>query len=86
MSVKVLTITGDDERVTALLQAQKHGVPMAETLRIQSSEMRLKRKQRTEEKAAKLTVKMLFPIIVCFLPVFVIISVVPALISLFQAL
>ena len=41
--------------VTALLQAQKHGVPMAETLRIQSAEMRLKRKQRTEEKAAKLT-------------------------------
>jgi tight adherence protein C len=72
--------------VTALLQAQKHGVPMAETLRIQASEMRLKRKQRTEEKAAKLTVKMLFPIIVCFLPVFIIISVVPALISVFHAL
>ena len=72
--------------VTALLQAQKHGVPMAETLRIQSAEMRLKRKQRTEEKAAKLTVKMLFPIIVCFMPVFMIISVVPALISVFRAL
>lgn len=72
--------------VTALLQAQKHGVPMAETLRIQSTEMRLKRKQRTEEKAAKLTVKMLFPIIVCFMPVFIIIAVVPALISVFRAL
>lgn len=72
--------------VTALLQAQKHGVPMAETLRIQSADMRLKRKQRTEEKAAKLTVKMLFPIIVCFLPVFMIISLVPALITLFRAL
>ena len=72
--------------VTALLQAQKHGVPMAETLRIQSAEMRLKRKQRTEEKAAKLTVKMLFPIIVCFMPVFIIIAVVPALISVFSAL
>ncbi|CAN5474826.1 hypothetical protein BH23ACT3_BH23ACT3_01110 [soil metagenome] len=72
--------------VTALLQAQKHGVPMSETLRIQSAEMRLKRKQRTEEKAAKLTVKMLFPIIVCFMPVFIIISVVPALISVFRAL
>ena len=72
--------------VTALLQAQKHGVPMADTLRIQSAEMRLKRTQRTEEKAAKLTVKMLFPIIVCFVPVFMIISVVPALISVFRAL
>jgi tight adherence protein C len=71
--------------VTALLQAQKHGVPMAETLRIQSAEMRLKRTQRTEEKAAKLTVKMLFPIIVCFLPVFMIIVVVPSLLSLGSA-
>jgi tight adherence protein C len=72
--------------VTALLQAQKHGVPMAETMRIQSAEMRIKRKQRTEEKAAKLTVKMIFPIIVCFLPVFMIITLVPALITVFRAL
>jgi tight adherence protein C len=72
--------------VTALLQAQKHGVPMAETLRIQSAEMRMKRKQRTEEKAAKLTVKMIFPIVVCFLPVFLIVTMVPALIQVFHAL
>jgi tight adherence protein C len=72
--------------VTALLQAQKHGVPMAETLRIQSSQMRLKRTQRTEEKAAKLTVKMLFPIILCFVPVFMIVILVPSLISIGQAI
>lgn len=72
--------------VTALLQAQKHGVPMAETLRIQSAEMRLKRKQRTEEAAAKLTVKMIFPIVVCYLPVFMIIALVPALLAVFGAL
>jgi len=72
--------------VTALMQAQKHGVSIAETLRVQSAEMRLKRTQRTEEKAAKLTVKMVFPIVVCFLPVFIIISVVPSLISVFRAL
>lgn len=72
--------------VSALLQAQKHGVPMAETLRIQSSEMRLKRTQATEEKAAKLTVKMIFPIILCFLPVFMIITMVPALLRVFEAL
>jgi tight adherence protein C len=72
--------------VTALLQAQKHGVSMAETLRIQSSEMRLKRTQHTEEKAAKLTVKMIFPIIACYLPVFLIITLAPALISIFREL
>jgi tight adherence protein C len=72
--------------VSALLQAQKHGVPMAETLRIQSAEMRLKRKQNTEEKAAKVAVKLIFPIIVCFLPVFLIVTMVPALIQVFRAL
>jgi tight adherence protein C len=72
--------------VSALLQAQKHGVPMADTLRIQSAQMRIKRTQRTEEKAAKLTVKMLFPIMACFLPVFMIIILVPSLISISRAI
>ena len=72
--------------VTALLQAQKHGVPIAETLRVQASEMRLKRTQHTEERAAKLTVKIIFPIIFCFLPVFIIITVVPSLLTVFEAL
>jgi tight adherence protein C len=68
--------------VTALLQAQKHGVPMADTLRLQSGEMRVKRKQRSEEKAAKIPVKMIFPIIFCFMPVFMIVSVVPSLLTI----
>jgi tight adherence protein C len=72
--------------VTALLQAQKHGVPMAETLRTQSSQMRLKRTQRTEEKAAKLTVKMLFPIILCFVPVYMIVLLVPSVLNLTEAI
>lgn len=72
--------------VSALLQAQKHGVPMAQTLRIQSAEIRLTRTQRTEEKAAKLPVKLIFPIVVCFLPAFMIITLVPSLINVFQAL
>ncbi len=68
--------------VNALLQAQKHGVALAETLRAQSSEMRVKRRQRTEEKAAKLAVKMLVPIVVCFMPVFMVIAAGPALLNL----
>lgn len=72
--------------VTALLQAQKHGVSIAETLRIQSAEMRIKRRQRTEERAAKLPVKLIFPIVACFLPVFMIITLVPALMTIFRAL
>lgn len=72
--------------VTSLLQAQKHGVPMAATLRVQSAEQRLKRTQRTEERAAKLTVKMIFPIVVCFMPVFIIITLVPALLTIGDSL
>jgi tight adherence protein C len=72
--------------VTALLQAQKHGVPLADTLRSQSADMRVKRKQMVEEKAAKLTVKMIFPIVVCFLPVFFIVVIVPAASKVFESL
>jgi tight adherence protein C len=72
--------------VSALMQAQKHGVSMADTLRVQSAEMRTKRAQRAEERAAKLPVKLIFPIILCFLPVFVIVTVVPSLINVFRAL
>jgi len=74
------------QMVTALLQAQKHGVPIAQTLRTQSAEMRMKRKQRTEEKAAKLTVKMVFPIVLCFVPVFLIVTAGPAFLSLGHSL
>jgi tight adherence protein C len=64
--------------VTALLQAQRHGTPLADTLRVQSADLRDKRTQRVEEKAAKLGTKMIFPIVLCFMPVFFIIILVPA--------
>jgi len=70
--------------VTALVQAQRHGVPLAETLRIQSTEMRSKKRQHTEEKAAKLAVKMIFPIIFCFMPVFMIVSVLPTILNMIK--
>jgi hypothetical protein len=50
------------------------------------NDSRPRRRGQARSTPAKLTVKMLFPIIVCFLPVFIIISVVPALISVFHAL
>jgi tight adherence protein C len=65
--------------VTALVQAQKHGTPLAQTLRIQAAEHREKRTQRVEERAAKLSTKMIAPIILCFVPMFLVITVVPAI-------
>jgi tight adherence protein C len=72
--------------VVSLIQSQKHGVSIADTLRIQAQEMRVKRRQMIEEKSAKLAVKMIFPIVVCFLPVFFIIVAVPAVSNIFKAL
>jgi tight adherence protein C len=71
--------------VTALLQAQRHGMPLADILRAQAKEMRLKKKQRTEEKAAKLGAKIIFPVIVCFMPLFFVIILGPAFSSLASA-
>jgi tight adherence protein C len=70
--------------VTALAQAQRYGTPLADTLRVQAHELRDKRTQRVEEKAAKLTTKMIFPIVFCFMPVFFIIVLVPALSALVE--
>jgi tight adherence protein C len=75
-------ITEIRQLVVALTQAQRHGTPLADTLRVQSAELRDKRTQRVEEKAAKLGTKMIFPIVFCFMPVFFIIILVPAVAGL----
>jgi tight adherence protein C len=70
--------------VTALVQAQRHGTHLADTLRIQGADLRDKRTQRVEEQAAKLGTKMIFPIIICFVPIFLVIVLVPSLSNLGQ--
>jgi tight adherence protein C len=72
--------------VSALVQAQKHGVSLADTLRIQAAEMRLKRKQRTEEIAAKMPVKMTFPTLLCIMPALFIVVLGPAAINIMHTL
>jgi tight adherence protein C len=67
--------------VSSLIQAQKHGVTIAETLKIQADELRDKRMQGVEEKAAKLATKLIFPTMICFLPVFMVVMVAPSAIE-----
>lgn len=72
--------------VNAMVQADRLGVSMAKVLRVQSSEMRLKRSQRAEELAQKVPVKILFPLMFCILPCLFIVVIGPAIIKIASSL
>jgi len=64
--------------VAALIQADQLGISIAKVLRIQSEQMRIKRRQRAEEKAQQAPVKMLFPMTFLIFPTILIIILGPA--------
>lgn len=72
--------------VAALAQSLRFGSSIAETLRIYSDELRDKRMQRAEEEAAKLSIKMLFPLAFCFFPGLFIVILGPAAIAIQKAM
>jgi tight adherence protein C len=77
----------DDVRsfVTAMVQADSFGIPIASVLRVQSHEMRVKRRQRAEEKAQKVPVKITVPLIFCILPCLFIAVMGPAVIHIMDS-
>jgi tight adherence protein C len=68
--------------IGAMVQADAFGIPVSQVLRVQSAEMRMKRRQRAEEKAQQVPVKMTVPLIFCILPCLFIAVMGPAVISL----
>ncbi|MBV6395491.1 MAG: hypothetical protein HFACDABA_01067 [Anaerolineales bacterium] len=66
----------------AIIQSEQLGVSMAKVLRIQSEQMRMKRRQRAEEEAHKAPVKMIFPMGLLIFPSILIILMTPALIQI----
>ena len=72
--------------VLAVLQAEDYGIPIADILRTQAAEQRVKRRQRAEEHALKIPVKIVFPLILCILPTLLIVILGPAVIQISRSL
>ncbi len=71
--------------VSAMVQADSFGIPIAQVLRVQSGEIRVKRRQRAEEKAQQVPVKITIPLIFCILPCLFIAVMGPAAISIMDS-
>ncbi|WP_028279689.1 type II secretion system F family protein [Arthrobacter sp. H5] len=72
--------------VRAVVQADKYGIGIASVLKSQAKQARVKRRQRAEEKAMKLPVKTLFPLILFIFPVMFIVMLGPAAINIMKTL
>jgi tight adherence protein C len=72
--------------VSALVQAGELGITIADVLREQAKEMRLRRKTRSEEKAQKVPVKILFPLVFCLFPPLFVVIIGPGLITITEFL
>ena len=68
--------------VSSMIQAGELGISVGVVLREQAAEMRIRRRQRAEEKAQKLPVKILMPLIMCLLPAMFVVVLGPAAITI----
>jgi len=71
--------------VNAIVQAEQLGTSIGQVLRVQSEQMRIRRRQRAEEAANKAPVKMIFPLVLCILPTLFIVIMGPAAIQLYES-
>ena len=75
-----------DALVTMLIQADRFGTSIADSLRVQSEQLRTKRRQRAEEHAAKISLKLLFPLIFFIFPSLLVVLLGPAMLNLYRNL
>ena len=76
----------DDVRqlVAMLIQTDRFGTSIGQALRTHAEVSRTKRRQRAEEKAAKLGVKLLFPLVFCLFPAFYTVVLGPSMVRIFK--
>lgn len=79
---------GDASRplIRALVAAERYGTPVVEALARVSADLRTERRRQAEIAARRLPVKLLFPLVACVLPAFVLLTVVPILAGSIQGL
>jgi tight adherence protein C len=70
--------------IGAIVQAEQLGVSISKVLQVQSEQLRIERRQRAEEMAAKAPIKMLFPLVGCIFPSLFIVILGPAIILIVQ--
>ena len=69
-----------------LIQADRFGTSLADSLRTHAEHMRIQARQKAEEQAEKLSVKLVFPIFFFILPALFIVTVGPVVVSIFRDL
>ena len=72
--------------VSMLIQAERFGTSMGDSLRVHSDNLRLKRRLKAEEAAGKIAVKLLFPLIFCIFPTLMLVLLGPAFIQILRVL
>lgn len=72
--------------VALIIQAERFGTSIASALRIHSEMLRTKRRQRAEEAAAKIALKLLFPLIFCIFPSLLLVLLGPAFVQIYRVL
>ena len=72
--------------VAMLIQTDRFGTSVADALRIQADTLRTKRRQRAEEAAAKTTIKLVFPLVLCIFPAMFVVVLAPSVIAIVREL
>ncbi len=75
-----------DTLVAMLIQSERFGTSMGSSLRVHAENLRTKRRLRAEEAAAKIALKLLFPLVFCIFPLLLLVLLGPATITVYRAL